>query len=145
MLATDGSAGAKEAARLLTILPGIREVRAVTAVRPLDKGELAMQAALPSEFALIVAQVGEGRRIAARRALDSTSKVLGRSGAVVRTTLVTGHAAELVPRMAQEGGYHLLVVGSRGLMGLRAQAMGSVSQAIAQSAPCPLLVVKPGV
>jgi nucleotide-binding universal stress UspA family protein len=145
MLATDGSAGAREAARLLTILPGIREVKAVTTVRPLDKGELALRVALAGQFATVVAQVSEDRRMAAQRALDAATRLLSRSDAVVTTCIATGHAAELVPRLAQEGGYNLLVVGSRGLRGLRAQAMGSVSLAVAQAAPCPVLVVKPGV
>jgi hypothetical protein len=36
----------------------------------------------------------------------------------------------------------LLVVGSRGLTGVKAAALGSVSQAVAQLAPCPVLIVK---
>jgi nucleotide-binding universal stress UspA family protein len=48
-------------------------------------------------------------------------------------------AAEIV-RVAEEGGYDLVVVGARGLSSLGELLLGSVSNAVVRSAPCPVLV-----
>lgn len=143
MLATDGSRGAKEASRLLTIMPGTREVLVVTVLRPLDERELAMQAASRKEFTQFRAQILEVREKAAKRALDETVKILSGSGALIKSRIGTGHPAEAIPRIAHRHRADLLVMGSRGLTGLRAQALGSISLAVAQQAPCPVLIVKP--
>lgn len=144
-LATDGSRGAREAARLLTILPGARDVVVVTAIKSLDEREIAMQAASRKEFRQFREQIMEERKAAARRALDETVKVLNVSSAHIKTRIVIGRPADAIPRVAQRNRADLLVMGSRGLVGRQAQAMGSVSLGVAQQAPCPMLVVKPGV
>jgi len=60
----------------------------------------------------------------------------------VRPRVIAGHPAEAIVRAARRDGVDLLVVGSRGLTGVKAAALGSVSQAVAQLAPCPVLIVK---
>ena len=53
-----------------------------------------------------------------------------------------GHPAETIARVVQEEGYDLLVVGSRGLGGLKKLMLGSVSNALLQEVPGNVLVVK---
>jgi len=145
MLATDGSNGAKNAARLLSTFHGTRTVYVVTAVRPLDDRELGRRAASRKEFRQLREQILGDREAAAKRALDETARMLNWSGTIVKKRTVLGHQAEALASIAGRERADLLVVGSRGLTGLRAQAVGSVSMALAQQAPCCLLIAKPGV
>lgn len=142
LLATDGSRGAKHAARFLTVLPNLKEVTVATAVRPVDARELAMYEADLGKVRALRTQLSRGRRAAALRAIEETCDVLGSAGAAVNGRILTGHPAEVIPKLAQKDRYDLLVVGSRGLTGRTAMAMGSVSLALAQSAPCPVLIVR---
>lgn len=143
MMATDGSAGAKNAARFVADLPDIKKVTLVAAVQTLDPGELAFQGVSREEWRRNRAQLLRWRRDAARKALESTVGVLARSTAPVRTRIVLGHPAKAIPEAARKDGCDLLVVGSRGLTGMKAVALGSVSYAVAQTATCPVLIVKP--
>jgi nucleotide-binding universal stress UspA family protein len=142
MLATDGSRGAKTAARLLTVIPDLKEIEVVSTVRPVHNRELEREQTDRSQFPSMRALLTRGRREAATRAVAETVKVLAPSGVSVRRRIVTGHAAEAIPRLAKQEQRELLVLGSRGLTGMMATAMGSVSLAVAQSVPCPVLIVK---
>ena len=61
-----------------------------------------------------------------------------------KTRLVIGHPAEEIARIANEEGFDLLVVGSRGLSTVKAFLLGSVSEKLSRLAKCPVLIVKPG-
>lgn len=52
-----------------------------------------------------------------------------------------GHPAGEIVRVAEEGGYDLIVAGSRGRSPVGELLLGSVSQALVREAPCPVLVV----
>jgi nucleotide-binding universal stress UspA family protein len=58
---------------------------------------------------------------------------------VPRLVLLTGHPAEALSRLAAEGGYDLLVVGSRGA-GLSRVLLGSTATTLAAQAKVPVLV-----
>ena len=53
----------------------------------------------------------------------------------------SGQPTEEIRRVAEEGGYNLIVVGSRGLSSVGEVLLGSVSSALVRQAPCPVLVV----
>jgi nucleotide-binding universal stress UspA family protein len=59
----------------------------------------------------------------------------------IETQLIEGPAAPAILRVAEEEGYDLLVVGSRGRGQVAGLLLGSVSSAIAQRALCPVLIV----
>lgn len=59
-----------------------------------------------------------------------------------RTVLREGPVAEEIVRVATEERADLLVVGSRGLKGIRRLLLGSISNEVAVKAPCPVLIVK---
>ena len=52
-----------------------------------------------------------------------------------------GEPMSEIARVAEEGGYDLIVVGSRGRNTVGELLLGSVSQALVREAPCPVLVV----
>ncbi len=143
LVATDGSPGAKEAARLVAGLPDIRQIMVFSAIRPLDQGDSAGQGLSGAVSRSIRAEIIRNRRELARRAVEETAAILQGDGVSLKTRLALGHPAQAISKEAKRGRYDLLVVGSRGLTGMTAIAMGSVSIAVAQAATCPVLVVKP--
>jgi len=57
--------------------------------------------------------------------------------------LVTGDAAEEIIRLANIYQADLIIIGSRGLTGMKRIVQGSVSSQVVEEAPCSVLVVKP--
>ena len=79
----------------------------------------------------------------ARRILDEQVEKIGNlGGKIERSHLRMGGAAEEVVELAEELGVGLVVLGSRGRGRIRRLVMGSVSDAVARHAYCPVLVVR---
>jgi len=64
-------------------------------------------------------------------------------GAVAGTHLRMGQVDLEIVALAEELGADLIVIGSRGLGGVRRALMGSVSDSVVRHAHCPVLVVRP--
>jgi nucleotide-binding universal stress UspA family protein len=79
----------------------------------------------------------------ARRTIDRAVEAADTSGlsAPLIRTVVNGGAAAAILEVAASA--DLIVVGSRGLGGLKGVLLGSVSRQVAQHAQCPVLVVPP--
>jgi nucleotide-binding universal stress UspA family protein len=78
-----------------------------------------------------------------RRVLETeVEKVREAGGTVAQTHLRMGKAAAEIVELAEELGARLVVVGSRGLGGIRKALMGSVSDSVVRHAHCPVLVVR---
>ena len=60
----------------------------------------------------------------------------------ISTKIVEGGPAETIIGTAQEENVDLIVMGSRGLGGIRQLLLGSVSNDVADKAPCPVLIVR---
>jgi nucleotide-binding universal stress UspA family protein len=56
--------------------------------------------------------------------------------------LLKGRPAHTIVQTAQEEGFDIIVVGSRGLSGINELVLGSVSDRVADLATCPVLIVK---
>lgn len=87
-------------------------------------------------------QVLEGNEEAGRRILEETVQWAAEAGMRCETELAWGRVPEVVCRVAHERECDLIVVGSRGLTGFKRLVLGSISNAVAAKAPCPVLVVK---
>jgi nucleotide-binding universal stress UspA family protein len=78
-----------------------------------------------------------------RRVLETeVEKVREAGGTVAQTHLRMGKADAEIVELAEELGAGLVVVGSRGLGGIRRALMGSVSDSVVRHAHCPVLVVR---
>jgi nucleotide-binding universal stress UspA family protein len=69
-------------------------------------------------------------------------RVKAAGGAVAGTHLRMGAVAMEIVALAEEIGADLIVMGSRGLGGVRRALMGSVSDSVVRHAHCPVLVVR---
>jgi nucleotide-binding universal stress UspA family protein len=79
----------------------------------------------------------------ARSLLEEQAKQVGESGGkVAETHLETGEPDKEIVRLSEEIGAGSIVIGSRGLGGLRGALMGSVSESVVRHAHCPVLIVR---
>lgn len=53
-----------------------------------------------------------------------------------------GRPSERIVEVAKEGKFDVIVMGSRGLGGIKGFFLGSVSDRVADEAACPVLIVK---
>ncbi|MDU4960559.1 MAG: universal stress protein [Sporomusaceae bacterium] len=60
----------------------------------------------------------------------------------VQTFCEIGSPAIIIPEFAEQNGYDLIVIGSRGLGVIKGLFMGSVSNYVVNHAKCPVLVIK---
>jgi nucleotide-binding universal stress UspA family protein len=60
----------------------------------------------------------------------------------VSIKLLEGRPADKIVEIAKEGAFDLIVIGSRGLGGIKEFVLGSVSDRVADEASCPVLIVK---
>ncbi|NLN07336.1 MAG: universal stress protein [Firmicutes bacterium] len=79
----------------------------------------------------------EGEKI-----LEAAAQVFTGVDAEVNTILKEGHPAATIIKMAATGNYDLIIMGSRGLGGLKKALLGSVSNAVLQEVQTSVLIVK---
>ena len=75
---------------------------------------------------------------------EQVQKIKEAGGKVAEThvRVVSEHRAEAIVDVAEEVGIGLIVMGSRGLGGIRRALMGSVSDAVVRHAHCPVMIVR---
>lgn len=134
LLATDGSKDAQAAAAYLGEfpLPETANLLVITVVTPppspLD---------IPPVREFNAALLAEGQRV-----VDEARTLLGPRTTAVETRVPQGVPKEEILRTAEEWQADLVVVGARGLGGVKGFLLGSVSQTVARHAHCAVLVVK---
>ncbi len=87
-------------------------------------------------------KIGEQQREERKTLLSEAAKLFEDNNIKVKTLLECGHPAETIAKVASEGNYDMIVIGSRGLGGFRKMLLGSVSNAVLQQAKSSVLVVK---
>ena len=137
--AVDGSDPSRDAVRVAASLDrrlgrGLRVVHSYT-LRPVPGASAVPQARAE------LAQVDEQR---AEQVLAEVAGELGISGDETETVRNGGEPAALLG-LARDLDATLIVVGSRGLGAVRAALLGSFSTSVLTDAPCPVVVVPPGV
>lgn len=76
------------------------------------------------------------------RAIEEAGGDITESHLRIDDSQTPGNEAEHITGVAEELGADLIVVGSRGLGGLKRALMGSVSESIVRHAHCPVLVMR---
>jgi len=140
LLATDGSEEAELAARAaVKLAEGTGSALHVVYVAPLPDFMKKNDANTPGYDRQLYEMIeAEGRETL--RKLVWCVQVAG--GSVAETHLRMGAAAEEIVASADELEVDLVIVGSRGLRGIRRAIAGSVSESVFRNAPCPVMAVR---
>lgn len=133
LYATDGSENARAAAEWLNgfPLPPASRILAV-AVVTLPPSAL--------DIPTVRAYYDDLRTAAGAVVEQSRASLVGRWE--TSTRVIEGEPREEIPRVAEEWGADLVVLGARGLGAVKGWLLGSVSTAVVHHAPCPVLIVK---
>lgn len=73
---------------------------------------------------------------------EKVHPILDESGVSWERQVVEGYAADEIVRIAEEGKFNMIVIGSRGLSAMGRFLVGSVSDRVVNHAPCSVTVVR---
>ncbi|KHF32529.1 universal stress protein [Paenibacillus sp. P1XP2] len=93
-------------------------------------------------LAPIPASVNKDYYDLAEQTVEEAKRRLDDAGVNYSAELIQGAPAETILKLAQEHGSDVIVIGSRGLGGIREFVLGSVSHNVVQHARIPVLVIK---
>ncbi len=134
LLSYDGSAHARHAAGIAARLARLQENPALILV---CVGE-----DIPGEYQEPYRSEMIAKRTLQCQALaDEAAHLIG-EGVQVQREILFGDPAECVLNVAETNGCDLIVMGTRGMGGLRGLLLGSKAQAVVSQAKCPVLLVK---
>ncbi|PRS01649.1 universal stress protein [Bacillus atrophaeus] len=74
--------------------------------------------------------------------LENAKAKAAESGVQADIIYAQGEPAHEILNNAKEKGVSLIIVGSRGISGLKEMMLGSVSHKVSQLSPCPVLIVR---
>ena len=95
-----------------------------------------------TEFAKLVKNLCGDRGSAGVRLLKDTRDALSSTTLKIQERIALGHEAQEILKAARQQKADLVIVGSKGLTGLRRFFMGSVAHTVSRHAPCSVLVVR---
>lgn len=138
LLAVDGSPFTK---KMLAYLSAHDEL--ITAGRH-DYTTLTVQSALPprARAALSKEIVDEYYAEEASKVLDPVSKFLAQSGINPTCRAEVGPAGEVIAKIAEEGKYDLIIMGTHGHGSLGKLVMGSVSTQVLANCSVPVMLIR---
>lgn len=90
----------------------------------------------------VSASIGEQMLELAEQTAAEARERLAQAGIQGNVTLLQGPPAELILEFAGKHGHDAIIIGSRGLGGIREFVLGSVSHNVVQHAKIPVMVVK---
>ncbi len=132
LLATDGSAFSAEAADYAIHLADKcgAHITAVHVISVRSPTPLAIENADTKDVAT------------ARTCLNEVARRGDAKTKVETEILLSRTIPDAILEEAETGGYDVIVIGSRGVSGIRSMLLGSVSKAVVQKAACPVMVVR---
>lgn len=76
------------------------------------------------------------------KVLEKAVQSLGKDTVEIEAVLSWGNPADIILEEAEDKGYDLIVMGSRGLGAIRGILLGSVSEKVSKSIKSPVMIVK---
>lgn len=144
VVGVDGSPHSARALALLAQLPAdggrVSLVSAVATVAPPTQSLLA--AATRASVAREVRRINQARFKEARRALDTSATALKRAGWKVDLTVTDQSPLTALLSKTRSSRADLLVVGAKGVTGLRRLLLGSVAEGVLDRSSSPVLIVR---
>jgi len=117
------------------------EVQIVSVVPPVESFMPRFSlTAPPIHYSLFIDEVEKQLQTVLSDALTEAKEK--RPSISISMRLLKGRPADTIVQTAQEEGFDIIVVGSRGLSGINELVLGSVSDRVADLATCPVLIVK---
>ena len=143
LVPTDGSEGSLHAAQLAGIFARSLNAK-VTVIYVQDESQiLSLSWGAVSEGLDSVEIVRNSlERNALEERLPKTAEALGKLTEEPKTVFTWGHASEEICKYATKNSVDLIVIGSHGRSKLKRAFLGSVSQAVANQADCPVTIAK---
>jgi nucleotide-binding universal stress UspA family protein len=142
LLATDASKDATRAAQMASDLANVSD----SELHVLHIGNMKDFHVAPGadqSFSPRTAPLGEVREKAEKRLDEAVKQVEQVGGTVTQSHLRLGNPDEEILKFCDEqGGFGLIVMGSRGLGPIKRRLMGSVSESVVRHAQCPVLVAR---
>jgi nucleotide-binding universal stress UspA family protein len=144
LLASDGSEEATLAAQTaVDIADKTNSELHVVYVGELDYGDPGYDPSYVVPDYEYMQQIKENLEQEARQALDvEAERVKAAGGRAVEAHLSMGSPDTEIVKLAEDIGAGLIVMGSRGLGGIRRALIGSVSDSVVRHAHCPVMVVR---
>ena len=143
LVATDGSQTANKALgyalQLAEALPVEVTVLSVAHDVPIAMGHEGVSAV---EMARFHDTIKESMEKSAQEALDQAQKIFAAKGITVSTKLGTGDPARVIAEVAEQEGFEQVIIGSRGLGGLKGMFLGSVSNKVVNSVNANVTVIR---
>lgn len=76
----------------------------------------------------------------AEKYVTKGKEIASKVGVTADAKIINGDPAEVIVKEAEEGGYDLIIMGSRRLSKIARFALGSVSSKVVRNAQCPVMV-----
>jgi len=141
-LALKAAAFAGTLARALDATVTVVVVHSEDAIQPLAWGAGDFPASATNASQSVEQIRGKMEDMAKRRELAETMKAIGELSSPPAAVQLWGHAAEQICNHAARVGADLIVMGSHGRSGFKRVLLGSVSNAVANHAHCPVTIVR---
>ena len=90
----------------------------------------------------ILQRIDGEKKAEGEKILEEAAKIFEEKNIKVNKVLAKGHPATTIVEAATKGNFDLVVIGSRGLGGLKKLLLGSVSNAVAQESESTVMIVK---
>jgi nucleotide-binding universal stress UspA family protein len=142
LLATDASEDATKAAQMASDLANVSGSE-LHVVHVGNMKDFHVAPSAEQSFAPRTVSLGEIREKAEKRLDEAVKQVEQVGGTVAQSHLRVGYPDEEILKFCDDqGGFGLIVMGSRGLGPIKRRLMGSVSESIVRHAHCPVLVAR---
>ncbi|MDH4232048.1 MAG: universal stress protein, partial [Nitrospirota bacterium] len=135
MLATDGSAYSEEAAKLLTCLN-------LTAEDEITVFHFVSWIPFLYDEESYYSALKEIKKELAPKVLDSALEILRHVPAKVSAAIIDGSPEEYIVDIAEDSAMDMIVMGARGIKGIKTLFVGSVTRVVASRSGIPVLIAR---